>query len=93
MNTALAVMLATLGLLSGVGVVGNEATHGGWAQSMGLGHHHLADYDGHHCTSHASPAHMRHMHNGTFTDHQHCPGGVNMHGDGHRHTHGGMHDA
>ncbi|MFA5943085.1 MAG: hypothetical protein WC876_01320 [Candidatus Thermoplasmatota archaeon] len=83
----------TMGLAAGVGVIGNEVTHGAWSESMGLGHHHLADYGGYHCAAHESQAHMQHMHNGTFTDHQHCPGGVHMHGDGHRHNHGGMHDA
>lgn len=28
------------------GTIGNEASHGGLAETMGLGHRHLADYGG-----------------------------------------------
>ncbi len=78
-----------MGLAAGVGVVGNEVTHGAWSESMGLGHHHLADYGDYHCADHESQAHMQHMHNGTVTDHAHCQGGAGMHGDGHTgHHHG-----
>lgn len=68
--------------LAGMGVMANEASHGGMAQAMGLGHHHLTDVGGYHCASHTGPdgaTHMEHMHNETMMQHGNCPGGSGMH--------------
>lgn len=65
--TAGAVMLGAAGA--------NEMTHGGFAQAMGVGHHHMADYGGYHC---AGPndadwaRHVDHMHGGSTDFEDHC---------------------
>lgn len=84
-------VVCLVGFASGTAFVVNETTHGGMAEFIGFGHHHLSDSGGYHCVDHASLTHVQHMHNGTATDHSHCPGGLTIHGDGHRHSHGGMH--
>lgn len=79
--TALAILA-----LAAVGTLANEGTHGGVAEGMGLGHHHMADYGGYHCASHSGmhgSEHMAHMHGETHADHADCPGGSEMHGMDH----------
>ena len=74
--------------LAALGTIGNEASHGGLSEAMGLGHHHLADYGGYHCASHDGPHaddHLRHMHGDHPMRHDDCPGGSGMH-----HMDGGM---
>lgn len=47
----------------------NEVTHGGLAETMGAGHHHMLDYDGYHCATHDGPRadqHHQHMHGGDW---------------------------
>ena len=77
-------MMAALAVsaVAGVGMMGNEMTHGAFSEAMGFGHNHMADYGGYHCASHMGPDaadHMRHMHNATFAPHEGCPGGSGMH--------------
>ena len=73
----------------------NEVTHGSVAETMGFGHHHLADYGGYHCAGHDDAAHAElhyeHMHgqawNGSgnasygpgYHDHAACYDGGHMH--------------
>lgn len=60
----------------------NEASHGGMAEAMGLGHRHMTDVGGYHCASHAGEHgahHVAHMHNETRAAHDGCPGGSAMH--------------
>lgn len=83
MNTGMMAALA-LSAAAGFGMVGNEMTHGGFAETMGLGHHHAADFGGVHCASHAGTmgaSHTQHMHDGNFTAHGSCRGGAGMHGN------------
>jgi hypothetical protein len=73
-----------LAAIFGAFFVGNEWSHGGFAEAMGLGHRHLFDHGGHHCASHDDAAvgakHMEHMHDGNRTvTHGLCPGGARMH--------------
>lgn len=75
--------------VAGVGMMGNEMTHGGMSEMMGMGHNHMADYGGYHCSSHTGDHgshHMDHMHGDNYTAHEGCPGGSGMHqgqmGDG-----------
>jgi hypothetical protein len=68
--------------MAGFGVMANEGTHGGMAEAMGLGHHHMTDVGGYHCASHSGPdaqRHMDHMHNETMVHHENCSGGSSMH--------------
>lgn len=70
--------------VAGIGMMTNEATHGGVAEMMGLGHHHMTDVGGYHCASHAGEHgahHVDHMHNETHSSHSRCQGGGSMHGD------------
>ena len=79
------VMAGVLLGVSGIGVLANETTHGGFVDTIGLGHHHLADYGGYHCTSHRGDLgerHIQHMHNETLSQHNACPGGATMHKGG-----------
>lgn len=82
------VAMATAALMLGA-VGANEMMHGDLAEGMGLGHRHMADYGGYHCSApgdeHHS-AHMEHMHNGTHGGDDHCHAG---HMDGHQHGHMG----
>jgi hypothetical protein len=71
-----------IGGLAALGTLVNEGTHGGLAETMGMGHHHLSDYGGYHCASHEGPdggMHMEHMHGDHPMDHEDCPGGAGMH--------------
>lgn len=79
--------------VAGAGFMANEMTHGGMAETMGMGHHHLADYGGYHCASHDGSEgmhHMEHMHGENFTAHSGCNGGAPMHGDRMGGMQGGM---
>jgi hypothetical protein len=63
----------------------NEVSHGGVAEMMGAGHHHVVDMGGAHCADHGDPEHAdhhaEHMHgNATALPHDECPGGEAMHG-------------
>lgn len=85
-------LLVPLGLagLMTAGFAVNEWSHGGMAQTMGLGHHHMTDYGGYHCAMHDdadhAAHHLAHMHgNNTTMPHDGCPGGPAMHG-----AHGGQ---
>jgi hypothetical protein len=58
------------------GFAANEMTHGGMAESMGMGHQHMLDHGGYHCAEPGSAHwenHEAHMHDGNMTDH--CGGG------------------
>lgn len=71
-----------LALGAGTAFGANEWTHGGVAEGVGVGHHHLADYGGYHCAPHddatRAALHRAHMHgNATMTD----EAGVTMMGD------------
>lgn len=74
------------------GFFGNEWTHGGLSETWGLGHHHMFDYGGYHCTSHNDTVHPQHhyehMHANGSRPHRHCPGSLGMH-DGGMPPHGG----
>jgi hypothetical protein len=65
------------------GFAGNEATHGGFAEAMGMGHRHMLDNGGYHCVDHDDPEHgphhMEHMHGDEPMRHEMCPGGAGMH--------------
>ena len=79
--------------MAGAGMMANEASHGGVAEAMGLGHHHMADVGGYHCASHTGehgPHHVQHMHNETRAAHAACAGGAAMHGLGDPMMPGGM---
>ena len=85
LSTNLIACLA-VGGLAAMGTMVNEGTHGGLAEMMGLGHHHMADYGGYHCASHDGEdgaEHMEHMHGEHPMDHSDCPGGSDMHDMGH----------
>lgn len=75
------------------GFAANEMTHGGFAESMGMGHHHMTDHGGYHCTGPDDDAHWQdhvdHMHEEHAGDH--C-GGEHMtgHGMGRMNHTGGM---
>lgn len=79
------------------GFAANEATHGGFAESMGLGHHHMTDHGGYHCAGPDDAAwqdHVAHMHGNDTTPHDHC-GADHMsgpHHNGTRHHDGGHMD-
>ncbi len=70
-------------LVAGAGAIANESTHGQVAEGMGLGHQHMLDYGGYHCTSHEAPNegphHIEHMHEQHPANHASCPGGQRMH--------------
>lgn len=74
------------------GFAANEASHGGFAESMGLDHHHMTDHGGYHC---AGPdetgweAHVQHMHGNSTAFQDHCSGG-HMQAD-HQHIGDGRH--
>ena len=92
MSTAIMAGLVVAGV-AGVGMMANEATHGGVAEMMGLGHNHMADYGGYHCASHDGSHgqhHMTHMHDETHAGHAGCPGGSQMHDMDHPMMPGGM---
>lgn len=67
-----------LAALLGAGFAGNEVSHGAMAEAMGLGHHHMMDYDGAHCASLDGPMaaqHVGHMHGGDWNaTHAGCGG-------------------
>ncbi len=70
--------LVVAGILMG-GFAGNEMTHGGFSEAMGLGHHHMLDAEGIHCAGPGDPdweEHVAHMHNRTA----HCGAGHMRHG-------------
>ena len=59
------------------GFAANEMSHGGFAESMGMGHHHMMDYGGYHCTGPEDTEnwqdHVNHMHGKGAGEH--CRGG------------------
>lgn len=68
--------LAASGLLL-AGFAGNEVSHGGWSEAMGLGHHHVTDSGGYHCAGPDNAEHwdhhVEHMHGGNATAYEdHC---------------------
>ena len=83
MNASLLIPLVVAGL-SGGGFVVNEWSHGEMAEAMGLGHHHMLDYDGVHCAAHNNATqgqmHAAHMHGNSSVPHDGCAGGAAMHG-------------
>ena len=81
MQTGMMAALIVSGV-AGAGMMANEASHGQVAEMMGVGHQHMADYGGYHCTSHQgdhASHHVDHMHNETHAAHAGCPGGSGMH--------------
>lgn len=72
---AAGLLLATFGV--------NEVSHGAVSETVGLGHQHMTDVGGYHCTAHDHPdqadEHMAHMHGdaGNATAHHH--GGPHNH--------------
>ena len=76
------------------GFAGNEFSHGGFAESMGMGHHHMTDYGGYHCADPSDDEHwadhVEHMHDGSVEFDEHC-NGAHMTMD-HEHIGGGMND-
>ncbi|HEX9817157.1 MAG TPA: hypothetical protein VGB18_09270, partial [Candidatus Thermoplasmatota archaeon] len=44
-------------LVAGGGFVVNEWSHGGLSESMGMGHHHMLDYDDPSCEKHGPTGH------------------------------------
>ena len=79
--------------IAGLGTMANEGTHGGVAEMMGFGHHHMADYGGYHCASHMGAdggQHVQHMHEEMAVHHDDCPGGQEMHDLDHPMMPGGM---
>lgn len=66
MLSATMIAAITLSGILGAGFMANEATHGGMAEAMGMGHQHMFDYGGQHCTD-AS-------HRGEHMDMQHMEG-------------------
>ncbi len=81
MTVPLSVLVACgISLASGAGVIANETSHGGMAEAMGFGNHHLAHIDDSQCADNAT-APMGHMHGGAMSGQAHC-GGAGMHGDG-----------
>jgi hypothetical protein len=57
------------------GFAANEMSHGGFADAMGMGHQHMADWGGYHC---AGPDdahwadHVEHMHGNSTGFEDHC---------------------
>lgn len=58
------------------GFAGNEMSGGAFAESMGMGHHHMTDHGGYHCSGPGDEEHwadhVEHMHDGSTEFHDHC---------------------